>query len=199
MRSLLNVVAFALLLLASFAPSGATGSSNSSPQDSSGLPDPSAIVKQQTYVSLEPTPRGKEFQAAVVVEIARGFHMNSHQPSEPYLIPTTVTTELPPGIKLLDTIYPLGKLEKFAFSPTKPLDVYTGSVTLRLRLALASDAPIGAMTIPVKLRYQACNDVACLRPVTVPVNIQLKVAEAGAKSQAAHAEIFATENSSQKK
>ena len=112
------------------------------------------------------------------------------------MIPTTLTAEIPAGIKLIDTIYPPGKLEKFAFSPTKPLDVYTGSVTLRLRLALTSDAPIGTMTIPAKLRYQACNDVACLRPVTVPVNIQLKVAEAGAKSQAAHADIFAAENSS---
>lgn len=198
MRSLLNVVTVALLLT-SFASASAPCSSDAFPQDSSGLPDPSAIVKSQTYVSLEPAPRGKEFQAAVVVEIARGFHMNSHQPSETYLIPTTLTAEIPAGIKLLDTIYPPGKLEKFAFSPTKPLDVYTGSVTLRLRLALASDAPIGPMTIAAKLRYQACNDVACLRPVTVPVNIQLKVAEAGAKWQAAHAEIFAAENSSPKK
>lgn len=192
MRSLLSVVANALVLLAS-------GSSHAILQDSSGLPDPSAIVKSQTYVSLEPAPRGKEFQAAVVVEIARGFHMNSHQPSESYLIPTTLAAEIPAGIKLLATIYPPGKLEKFAFSPTKPLDVYTGSVTLRLRLALASDAPVGPMTIPAKLRYQACNDVACLRPVTVPVNIQLKVAEAGAKSQAAHVDIFGADNSSPKK
>lgn len=198
MRSLLNVLN-SVLLLASIASSSAPGSSHAIAQDSSGLPDPSAIVKPHTYVSLEPTPRGKEFQAAVVVEIARSFHMNSHKPSETYLIPTTLTAEAPAGIKLLDTIYPPGKLEKFAFSPTKPLDVYTGSVTLRLRLALASDAPIGTMTIPAKLRYQACNDVACLRPVTVPVNVQLKVAEAGAKSQAAHAEIFPAENSSPKK
>jgi DsbC/DsbD-like thiol-disulfide interchange protein len=196
MRYLLNVVPVALLLVVSAAPSSVPRSRHAFPQDSSGLPNPSAIVKPHTYISLEPTPRGKVFQAAVVVEIARGFHMNSHQPSESYLIPTTLTAEIPAGIKLIDTIYPPGKLEKFAFSPTKPLDVYTGSVTLRLRLALTSDAPIGTMTIPAKLRYQACNDVACLRPVTVPVNIQLKVAEAGAKSQAAHADIFAAENSS---
>jgi len=161
-----------------------------SPQDSSALPNPAAVVKPVAYVSLAPVPRGKEFQVAVVVEIARGFHMNSHKPTDAYLIPTTLTPQIPAGFQLLDTIYPVGQLEKFSFSPNKPLDVYTGKVTLRLRLAAAADAPLGAATIPITLRYQACNDTTCLQPVKVPVEAKFAVAAAGAKSRAAHPEIF---------
>ena len=35
------------------------------------LPSPAAVVKPQTFVSLEPVPRGKSFEIAVVVEIAK--------------------------------------------------------------------------------------------------------------------------------
>src|SRR5271165_1036940 len=76
------------------------------------IPSPSAVVKPQTYVSLDPVPRGKTFEVAIVVEIARGFHMNSHKPTDPYLIPTTLTPRLPAGLELVDTIYPDGSKEK---------------------------------------------------------------------------------------
>jgi uncharacterized protein YcnI len=154
------------------------------------LPKPSAVVKPQTFVSIVPVPRGKTFEIAVVVEIARGFHMNSHKPTDPYLIATTLTPQVPAGFDLVDSIYPDGRDEKFAFSPNKPLNVYTGKVMLRLKLAAHADAPLGPATIPLALRYQACNDTTCLQPVKVPVDAKFEVAPAGAKSQPAHPEIF---------
>src|ERR1700758_2934373 len=99
------------------------------------LPSPAAVVKPQTLVSPNPVPRGKAFEIAVVVEIAKGFHMNSHKPTDPYLLATTLTPRAPAGFEIVDTIYPDGQKEKFAFSPNKPLDVYTGKVTLRLKLS----------------------------------------------------------------
>lgn len=160
------------------------------PQSASPLPSASSVAKPRSVVSLDPVPRGADFQVAIVVEIAHGFHMNSHKPSDEYLIPTTVTPQLPAGFRLTDTIYPNGRLEKFSFSPNKPLDVYTGSVTLRLRLATQPNAPLGMATIPLTLRYQACNDAACLPPVKVPVTVQFQVALEGAKAQPVHPELF---------
>ena len=162
-----------------------------SPQDAAAIPSAAAVVTSHTFVSLEPVPAGKEFQVAVVVDILRGFHMNSHKPTDQYLIPTTLAPQLPAGIELVDTIYPPGKLEKFSFSPDKPLDVYTGSVTLRLRLTAKSGATSGTTTIPMMLRYQACNDTACLPPVKVPVSAKFELAAAGTKSRAVHPEVFA--------
>src|ERR1700752_778802 len=73
------------------------------------LPSPAAVVKPQTFVSLEPVPRGKSFEIAVVAEIAKGFHMTSHKPTDPYLIATTLTPQLPAGFEISDTIYPQGR------------------------------------------------------------------------------------------
>lgn len=159
-------------------------------QDSTAMPAAATIVKPHVFVSLEPVPREKEFEAAIVVDIQRGYHMNSHKPNDPYSIPTTVTPALPSGIELRDTAYPDGRLEKFSFS-SKQMDVYSGSVTLKLKLAAKADAALGATTIPVTLRYQACNDTACLPPVKVPVNVKFEVAAAGTKARPAHPEIFA--------
>jgi DsbC/DsbD-like thiol-disulfide interchange protein len=158
--------------------------------DAQSVPNPAAVVKPQTYVSLDKVPRGQTFEAAVVVHIARGFHMNSNKPLEDYLIPTTLTANPPKGIKVLDTIYPPGEMKTFTFSPKKPLNVYTDSVTLRLKMAAEASAPLGAVSIPVTLRYQACNDTSCLPPVKVPVTVNLDIAAAGTTVHKAHPEIF---------
>ena len=166
-------------------------------QESAPTPTNAAsVVKTNTYVAAEPVARGQEFQAAVVMKIADGFHMNSHKPSDSYLIPTTITPQLPSGVKLVEAVYPVGHNKTFPFSPDKPLNVYSGSVTLRLRLTAEASAPIGSTTIPMTLRYQACNNSACLPPVKVPVSVKLEVAAAGTKSHPVHADIFssATEN-----
>jgi thiol:disulfide interchange protein DsbD len=189
MRARFNIsgkLGFALggALAVLFAASGAYS------QGGAGLPNPATVVKPQAYVSNEPVPKGKEFQIAVVVDIARGFHMNSHKPTDEYLIATSLTAQLPAGFQLADTLYPEGKLEKFSFSPNKPLDVYTGRVTLKMRLMAQGNAPLGQATIPLTLRYQACNDAACLPPVKVPVTVPVTIAPAGAKTQSVHPELF---------
>src|SRR5579863_703806 len=180
---------FLVLAAGNFAP---TANSAAAVQSSTDVPNPAAIVKPRAFVSLAPVPRGKEFQVAVAVESAHGYHMNSHHPTDQYLIATTLTPKLPTGFELLDTLYPAGRVEKFSFSPDKGLDVYSGSVTLKLRMIAHNDAPIGAVTFPVTLRYQACNDTTCLPPVKVPVDIRVDVAVAGAATRPAHPEIFST-------
>ena len=190
-RAIVSCILFLTFAAGDFAPR-ASSAAAAAAQRSTDIPTPAAIVKPRAFVSLSPVPRGKEFQVALAVEIAHGYHMNSHHPTDQYLIPTTLTPKLPTGFELLDTLYPPGRVEKFSFSPDKGLDVYSGSVTLKLRLVAHNDAPIGAVTFPVTLRYQACNDTTCLPPVKVPVDIRVDVAAAGTPTHPAHPEIFST-------
>jgi Disulphide bond corrector protein DsbC len=156
----------------------------------SGILAPATVVKPRAFVSLQPVPRGKEFEVAVVANIVAGYHVNSHKPTDPYLIPTTIAAELPKGFQLVDTIYPPGQEKRFPFSPDKPLSVYSGSFTLRLKLTAQNDATLGPATIPLTLRYQACNDAACLPPVKLPVVAKLDVAPANATAHPLHPEVF---------
>ena len=173
----------ALLLISASRPAVA--------QQTAAPPKPSDIVTTKTYVSMDPVPRGKEFLAAVVVKINPGYHMNSHKPSDSYLIPTTVTPQLPDGFTLVgEPSYPLGKNEKFPFSPDKPLNVYTEGATIRLKIAAGDKAALGKASIPVTLRFQACNTSACLPPVKIPLTVDVNVVEAGKTGKPANAEIF---------
>ena len=173
----------ALLLLAASRPAVA--------QQTATPPKPSDIVTTKTYVSMDPVPRGKDFQAAVVVKINPGYHMNSHKPSDSYLIPTTVTPQLPDGFTLVgEPSYPLGKNEKFPFSPDKPLNVYTESATIRLKVTAGEKAALGKSSIPVTLRFQACNTSACLPPVKIPLTLEVTVVDAGKSGKPVNGEIF---------
>lgn len=155
------------------------------------LPAPAAVANPRAYVSLNPVPRGHEFEIAVVVRIMSGFHMNANKVTEQYLIPTTLTANLPAGFKEIATSYPDGKTLKLSFSDT-PLSVYTGSFTVRMKLSAGAAASLGKQSLPLSLRYQACNDVACLPPVKIPVSATLEVAPAGAKTQSMFPDIFSS-------
>lgn len=153
------------------------------------LPPPDRVVKRSSYVSLERVPRGASFEVAIVADILEGFHINTDKPLQDYLIPTVLRLDPPKGFRVVEVVYPKGKLEKFSFSPEQ-LAVYDGRVTMRIRLEAAADAPLGVQQLPVKLRYQACNDTACLRPVTVDVPVRVEVAPAGTEARPAYPEIF---------
>jgi hypothetical protein len=127
------------------------------------LPKPEEVVQVRVEPArVEVRARGRA-TFTLVATIRAGFHVNSHQPLQEYLIPTRVellTTEL---FALEKVDYPKGELKSFGFSPDEKLSVYDG--TLRLPVALrVKDADAGTHTVRVAFHYQACNDEICLRP-----------------------------------
>jgi thiol:disulfide interchange protein DsbD len=153
------------------------------------IPSAASIVQPEAYVSLQPVPRGRLFEIAVVAKISTGFHINAHEPSEDYLIPTKVTADLPPGVSLVETIYPRGMMRTFRFSKT-PLRVYESSFTVRMKLRTLNTAPLGHQKIALTLGYQACNQDACLPPTKVPATAELEIAAVDTPARAANSEIF---------
>ena len=162
-------------------------------QSSSSLPSGASVAKPHAYVSLDEVPAGHPFEVAIVVDILTGYHMNSHTPSEEYLIPTGVTLAPMPGFREMGATYPEGQMLQFDFSKEK-LSVYSGSVTIRVKLAADASAALGEATLPFTLRFQACNMSACLPPAKVPVPVKLKVVAADAKPHPAHPEIFKSQS-----
>jgi DsbC/DsbD-like thiol-disulfide interchange protein len=153
------------------------------------VPEAKDVVSAVVYPSLEPAARATNFQLAVVLKIRNGFHINAHQASASYLIPTSVTPELPAGFKAGEVVYPKGQLHTFSFTKT-PLNVYQDKVIVRIPLTAQPDAPTGALHIPLKLRYQACNNELCLPPVKVDVDASLTVAASSSAARPAHPELF---------
>jgi hypothetical protein len=149
------------------------------------------VVAPAPYVSYDPAARGMSIQIAVVLKIRPGFHVNAHEVSAEYLIPTELRAEVPAGFKMSDVIYPKGTLETFAFAKNKPLNVYSDSVTVRVPLTVLSNAPLGEKHLAMKLRYQACSTEICLPPVTKDVDATINIVAAQSAAKPANPSIFA--------
>jgi len=171
-----------LLALSDVIPSGAL-------QDNPSLATASSVAKPRAYVSVDEVPAGHPFEVAIVVDILSGYHMNSHTPTESYLIPTSLTLAPTPGIRGVSTSYPDGQMVKFDFAEEK-LSVYSGSFTIRAKLASEAGAVPGEITLPYTLRYQACNSSSCLPPTKVSVPVKVKIASADTKPHEIHSDIF---------
>ena len=160
------------------------------PATNSQVPSGRDVVKPEVYASMEPAGRGSAFQIAVVMNIRPGFHVNAREKSEEYLIATELKAQLPAGFTSGDVVYPKGKLETFTFSK-KPLNVYQGTVILRLPVNALATAPLGEQHVPLKLRYQACSTELCLPPTSLPLDAVVNIAASASEARPAHSEIFA--------
>jgi thiol:disulfide interchange protein DsbD len=124
-------------------------------------PDPSTLLKVDASVA----PAGEAGRGTLVLKstLASGWHVNSHKPSEDYLIPTTVTLNAEPGVTFGEPRFPEGKMEKFSFSET-PLSVYSHDFSIEVPVQWSGAA---APALSGSIEYQACNDTQCLAPTSV--------------------------------
>jgi len=175
---LLNVLAviFGLLSVAGIA-------------QSQKIPSPREVVSSAVYTSADPAARGVPFQLAVVFKIRPGFHVNAREKSAEYLIATDLRGEVPAGFKAGAVAYPKGELHTFTFSKT-PLNVYQGTVILRMPVTPLFNAPLGLQQIPLKLRYQACSTEICLPPVTIDLQAAINIVASVIAAKPIHTELF---------
>jgi DsbC/DsbD-like thiol-disulfide interchange protein len=127
------------------------------------------------FFSVDPAQQGSTFQAAVVLDIPRGLHVNANKPLGKYAVPTRVTVEPPRGLKVTPVVYPRGKVMSFPFAPNEKLAVYEGLTALRFNVTVPPNYELGVARIRVVVNYQSCSDDVCFPPkrseLTLPIAI----------------------------
>ena len=119
--------------------------------------------------SIEPAPAvaltpGAAVEVPVSVRIRKGYHINSNQPLEDYLIPTKLSWDAAPLV-VVSIDYPQAEEIRPSFS-AKPLAVYSSRIVIRTRFQ-APAAETGLSELRGKFRFQACDDKSCLPPQTI--------------------------------
>lgn len=114
-------------------------------------------------------PAGKSSPVALHFRIAQGMHINSHTPSDEFLIPTIFSIPANEGVKLEAANYPSGAFITLPADPKTKLSVYSGEFVIQARIV----APQGNHLMQGRLRYQACNNSQCLPPKTINVPIDV--------------------------
>ena len=107
--------------------------------------------------------------------IGSEYHINSHTPKSPLLIPTVLKLNGPEQVTVADLKYPAGQDVSFPFSPDEKLSVYSGEFTVEAVLKTATNVPAGTYPITGTLRFQACDHSACYPPKNLPVQFQVTV------------------------
>ncbi|MDR3798330.1 MAG: hypothetical protein P4K93_09265, partial [Terracidiphilus sp.] len=96
------------------------------------------LVKSEAVTYLFPeqvsVPAGKPAQVALHFRVAQGLHINSHTPSDDFLIPTTFSIPDDSGVRLDAATYPAGSLMTLTYDPTTKLSVYTGEFIIQARI-----------------------------------------------------------------
>jgi len=121
---------------------------------------------------------GEAGRLVALVRIEPGWHVNSHQPTYEYLIPTTVEVALPAGWEPPKLTYPKGEIARFTFAE-EPLSVFQGEVPIVAAFRVPQAQSVGEVPLVVKVTYQACNDTQCLPPVEHEEKAALRIGEAG--------------------
>jgi hypothetical protein len=138
----------------------------------------SAQFRALEVASVQPTApvkiaAGKSVEIPLSIRIRRGYHINSDKPAESYLIPTSLTWDIP-GFETAAVKYPEAEVVKYDFSD-KPLSVYSGTIEITSTLTAPAGLPAGLTELSGKFRYQACNDKACLPPRTTEFSVPVAV------------------------
>jgi hypothetical protein len=138
-----------------------------------GSPNRPAIAKTEAVTYLFPEQvairAGTPNQVALHFRVGEGLHINSHTPSDSFLIPTDFSIPEGSGVRLAAATYPTGTIISLPFDPKTKLSVYTGEFIIQARVV----ASAGNHLVQAKLHYQACDQDQCMPPKTINVPIDI--------------------------
>ncbi len=182
MRNLRNTIVFAAAVIAAVTITLSA--------DAQGFrPEPVFSVGLQADRS--PVVAGDELRLAVVINIDEGWHINTDDPGDEFMVPTSLEWQLPEGWPEVGLKFPQGEAITFDFSET-PLSVWEGKAVMVGTVLVPADA-VGAAVLAVSVTAQACNNSQCLPPLAVTARFETEIAAGGGSSEAINQELFSVE------
>lgn len=152
-------------------------------------PAPEPNIGVNGYFATDKAQRGRMIQAAIVIDIPAGFHVNSSRPLEKYLIATQLKIEAPAGVRVGPVSYPRAALRTLKFSKNQ-LSVYEGRAILRFNVTVPANYQGGEAVIKARVRFQSCNDEVCFPPKNHDVDMGIGVVGATNRVQRVNGWVF---------
>jgi thiol:disulfide interchange protein len=122
----------------------------------------------------KPVRAGSQTELSLRVDVPKGLHAQSDKPRDPSLIPTTLQLQLPSTVSVVETVFP-PSTDFTVQGFDKPLAVFEGTFQIKVRLAVSAEQPSGALEIPGRFRYQACDEKSCYPPRVINTTWTLNV------------------------
>lgn len=137
-------------------------------------------MDDKPYVVMAPVDKvqlraGSSKQVSLDFRVGSDYHINSHTPKSPLLIPTVLKLEAQSPVALGEFKYPAGQDVAFAFTGDEKLNVYSGDFTIDTMLKAPANAAAGSYPVKGTLRFQACDHSACYPPKNLPVEFTVTI------------------------
>jgi DsbC/DsbD-like thiol-disulfide interchange protein len=123
--------------------------------------------------AAKPVPGGL-VTVQVLLEIEDGWHIYANPAGDESARPTIVAPEAKAPVTVLGVDYPEGTPSDAGGAGTIVL-VYEPKVTIPVRLQLKDDVKPGPLEVKLQVKFQPCNDSACLAPATLTLPVKLTV------------------------
>lgn len=125
------------------------------------------------FFAADRAQRGRSVQAAVVLDIPHGFHVNANKAAR-FSIPTVVKIDAPKGLRVSAVTYPRAVVRRLSFSK-EALSLYEGRAVMRFNVIVPANYQTGLTELRAKVTYQSCNDEVCFPPTTREVKLGINV------------------------
>lgn len=147
-------------------------------------------VKTEVLYKTDAAHPGSTLYGVLNVELPHGYHVNSNTPLEDFLIPTVVSVAAENNVSLAQVVYP-NAIEIVTGGSLTPLAVYEEKFKVGFALAIPDSLSPGAHAYTLQMRYQACDDKACLQPRTLKLEQSINIVSPASALIDQHPEAFA--------
>jgi DsbC/DsbD-like thiol-disulfide interchange protein len=154
------------------------------------IPAPQPNIGVNGYYASDKAQRGRTVQAAIVMDVPGGYHVNANRPLGKYAIATTLKVEAPRGVTVGAVSYPRAIVRKLKAVNNEPLAVYEGRAILRFNVTVPANYKDGEVNLKAKLRYQSCNDEVCFPPKNQDIDLRIGVVGPNDRVQRANGWVF---------
>jgi thiol:disulfide interchange protein len=121
---------------------------------------------------------GGTVRVALRVALPEGLHTQSNTPRDPLLIPTTVSIDSPAGVTVTEIVWP-PSIDLKQAGADQPLAVFEREFLIGVQLAIPASVD-GTLTVPARLRYQACDARMCFAPTTADARWTIPIVKGSA-------------------
>jgi thiol:disulfide interchange protein DsbD len=130
---------------------------------------------------------GQQAVVAIIVNIADGFHAQSHTPIGEGNIPFTAKLNDNPALTAYDAIFPPGQTETYKVGT---LNVYTGRVVVYIPFQVSASQKPAPIKLSGTVGWQICDDNACYMPEKKPFTIETTIVPPGQPVKGQEAGLF---------
>jgi thiol:disulfide interchange protein DsbD len=126
------------------------------------------------FYSTDKAQRGRVIQAAIVVDIPGGYHINANKLIGKIGVPTSLKLEAPGGVRVGPVVYPRPIVRRLKVSDDQ-LALYEGRAVIRFNITIPANYQEGMTELRARLRYQSCNDEVCFPPTTREITLPIGI------------------------